>query len=84
MVESVVKWAIMPDIQEYVTILEAAEDERVPYTAYWLRRLCQGDKIKAIKIGSAAKGQWLIHMPTLLEYIQKMNELGTQKHTSQD
>lgn len=84
MIESVVKWAIMPDIQEYVTILEAAEDRRVPYTAYWLRRLCQDGKIKAIKIGSAAKGQWLIHLPTLLEYIQKMDELGTQKHTSQD
>ncbi len=84
MVETVVKWAIMPDIQEYVTILEAAADERVPYTAYWLRRLCQEGKIKATKIGSAAKGQWLIHLPTLLEYIKKMEELGTQKHTSQN
>lgn len=84
MVESVVKWAIMPDIQEYVTILEAAADERVPYSAYWLRRLCQDGKIKASKIGSAAKGQWLIHLPSLLDYIDKMDELGTQKHASQD
>ena len=84
MVESMVKWATMPDIQEYVTILEAAADERVPYTGYWLRRLCQDGKIKALKIGSAAKGQWLIHLPSLLEYIDKMEELGTQKHASQD
>ena len=84
MLETMVKWAVMPDIQEYVTILEAAEDERVPYTAYWLRRLCQEGKIKAKKVGSAAKGQWLIHLPTLLEYIKKMEELGTQKHTSQE
>ena len=79
-----VKSASMPDIQEYITILEAAADERVPYTAYWLRRLCQEEKIKAIKIGSAAKGQWLIHLPGLLEYIRRMDELGTQKHSAQD
>lgn len=84
MVETMVKLATMPNIEEYVTILEAAEDERVPYTAYWLRRLCQDGKIEAIKIGSVAKGQWLIHLPTLLEYIKQMNELGTQKHTSQN
>ena len=84
MVETMVKLATMPNIEEYVTILEAAKDERVPYTAYWLRRLCQDSKIEAIKIGSAAKGQWLIHLPTLLEYIKQMNELGTQKHTSQN
>jgi len=84
MLESVVKWAIMPDIQEYVTIQEAAKDERVSYTTYWLRRLCQEGKIRAIKVGSASKGQWLIHMPALLEYIKKMEELGTQKHASQD
>jgi hypothetical protein len=84
MIETVVKLATMPDIKEYVTILKAAEDERVPYTAYWLRRLCQDGKIKALKIGSAEKGQWLIHLPTLLEYVKQMNELGTQKHTSQN
>jgi hypothetical protein len=76
--------AVMPDIQEYVTTLEAAEDERVPHTAYWLRRLCQNGKIKAKKIGSATKGQWLIHRPSLLDYIKRMEDLGTQKHTSQD
>lgn len=84
MLETVVKWTVMPDIREYVTIPEAAADERVPYTAYWLRRLCQEGKIKAIKVGTASKGQWLIHLPALLEYIKRMEELGTQKHTSQD
>lgn len=82
--QTMVKSAVMPDIQEYVTILDAAADERVPYTDYWLRRLCQDGKIKAIKVGSASKGQWLIHMPSLLEYIRRMDELGTQKHSAQD
>ena len=79
-----VKSASMPDIKEYITIQEAGADERIPYTAHWLRRLCQDGKIQAIKVGSAAKGQWLIHLPSLLQYIKEMDELGTQKHSSHD
>jgi hypothetical protein len=70
----------MADVSEYVTIEEAAKDERVSYTAYWIRRLAQEDKIEAIKVGSGARGQWLIRLPSLVTYIQKMDELGTQKH----
>lgn len=84
MIQTMVQWHTMPDIQEYVSILDAAEDERVPYSAYWLRRLCQEGKVKAIKFGSRAKGQWLIHLPSLLEYIKRMEDLGTQKHAAQD
>jgi hypothetical protein len=73
--------ATMPDIKEYKTIEEASRDARIPYTAYWIRRLCQTGRIAAIKVEGAARGTWLVHIPSLLEYVQKMDDLGTQKHT---
>lgn len=75
------KFAIMADVSEYITIEEAVQNERVLYTAYWIRRLAQEGKVEAIKVGSGARGQWLIHLPSLLAYIDKMDSLGTQKHT---
>lgn len=78
---AVLKSAGMADVSEYMTIEAAALDERVTYTAYWIRRLAQEGKIEAIKVGSGARGQWLIHLPSLLTYIQKMDDLGTQKHS---
>ncbi len=80
MTMSMVQLATMPDIEEYATIEDAAADARVPYTEYWLRRLAQEGKIKAQKIGKGARGQWLIHMPSLLAYIAEMDDLGTKKH----
>lgn len=74
---------VMPDIKEYKTIGEASRDARIPYTAYWIRRLCQEGKIRAEKFGVGRRTTWLVHMPSLLEYVQSMNDLGTQKHTSQ-
>lgn len=78
---TMLEFAIMADVQEYVTIEDAANDEQVPYTAYWIRRLAQEGKIEALKVGSGARGQWLIHLPSLLEYIKQMNELGKKKHS---
>lgn len=72
--------ASMPDINEYATIEQAAKDERVPYTPYWVRRLAQEGKIQAIKVGPPERGQWLVYMPSLLDYIQKMDDLGDKKH----
>lgn len=70
----------MPDIKEYVTIQEAVEDDRIPYTAHWLRTLCQQDKIEAVKVGHrGTRGQWLIHLPSLLKYIAEMDAMGPQK-----
>jgi hypothetical protein len=77
---NVVQLIAMPDIEEYATIEEAAADPRVPYTAYWIRRLAQSGNIRATKVGKGARGQWLIHMPTLLDYVRSMEELGTRKH----
>jgi len=78
---SMVELAQMPDIEEYATIEDAEADARVPYSAYWLRRLAQEGRLKnARKIGKGPRGQWLIHMPSLLEYIQEMDDLGTKKH----
>lgn len=77
---SVVKSAIMPDINEYVTIEDAVQLEEVTYTPYWLRRLAQEGKIEAFKVGPGARGQWLIHKPSLLRYIKSMKDLGAQKH----
>jgi hypothetical protein len=80
----VVQLLSMPDIEEYVTIEDAAADARVPYTAYWIRRLAQEGKIKAVKVGKRTRGQWLVHLPSLLAYIKEMDEMGTQKHNPWD
>lgn len=72
--------ALMPDIKEYLTIKQAAARKDVPYTPFWLRRLAEGGKVEAIKIGEGLRGQWLIYLPSLLKYIEKMKELGDQKH----
>jgi hypothetical protein len=77
---NVVELASMPDIEEYATIEKAAADSRVPYTEYWLRRLAQEGRITVLKVGKGPRGQWLIHMPSLLKYIEEMDELGTKKH----
>ncbi|HET91150.1 MAG TPA: hypothetical protein ENN99_10495 [Chloroflexi bacterium] len=70
---------IMPDVKEYVTTAKAASHPDVDYTAYWIRRLCQDGKIDAIKVEGAARGTWLVHLPSLLEYVREMDTLGTQK-----
>jgi hypothetical protein len=72
----------MPDIEEYATIRDAAKDDRVPYTAYWVRRLAQEGKIEAKKFGSGSRATWLVHMPSLLAYVDEMEALGTQKHAA--
>lgn len=69
----------VPSISEYVTIQEAADDDRVPYTAYWLRKLARDGKIEAVKVGQRTRGQWLLHLPSLLEYIAEMDSMGAQK-----
>jgi len=84
MVSLMVKSGTMPDIAEYKTVAEAARDERVEYTAYWVRRLCQEGKVTALKVGDPERGTWLVHMPSLFAYIEEMNELGTQKHAAKD
>lgn len=81
MVLTMAKLAAMPNIEEYVTVEQATEHKGVPYTPHWLRILCQENKIEAIKVGKGARGQWLIHLPSLLEYIDRMEDLGTKKHS---
>lgn len=80
MVTAGVKLRTMPDIQEYVTVTEAAARDDVPYTAYWIRRLVQEGKLKAVKVGDPVRGTWLVHLPSLLEYVKRMADLGTDKH----
>ena len=43
-------------------------------------KLITAGKIRAQKIGKGARGQWLIHMPSLLSYVGEMDDLGTKKH----
>lgn len=71
--------ATMP-INDYVTIAEAIEDERIPYTGFWLRRLAKAGRVKAKKIGTGFRGYWLIDLPSLLAYTEEMADLGTKKH----
>lgn len=80
MLQKVIQLSTMPDIEEYATIEQAEADERVPYGAYWIRRLAQEGKIQAIKVGPENRGQWLVYMPSLLDYIDRMEDLGTKKH----
>jgi hypothetical protein len=74
--------ATMPDIQEYKTLEEASSDTRVPYGVYWLRKLCQDSKVEAQKFGTGRRAVWLVHMPSLLNYVSEMKALGTQKHAT--
>ena len=69
----------MPAIQEYVTLDDAANDERVPYTVQWLRVLARDGRVLGKKYGAGRRGMWLIHMPSLLRYVQEMDDLGSQK-----
>jgi len=80
MTASMVKSVTMPDIEEYRSLQEAADDPRVPYTIYWLRKLCKAGTVKSTKFGEGAHAVWLVHLPSLLEYIREMETLGTQKH----
>jgi predicted site-specific integrase-resolvase len=64
----------------YLTLTEAAQREGVPYSTYWLRKLCKEGKIKCLKIGTERRGQWMIYWPSLQAYCQTMNDLGTRKH----
>jgi hypothetical protein len=80
MASVMVKSRTMPDIKEYKTIKQAAADDRVPYSEYWIRRLVQDGTVAAQKIGEGFRSQWLVHMPSLLAYAREMEELGTKKH----
>lgn len=81
---NVVELASMPDIAEYATLDDAAADPRVPYKVYWIRRLCQEGKVTAVKVGTSTRGQWLVHMPSLLAYVKEMDDLGDKKHNPWD
>ena len=80
---SIAELATLADIKEYCSLEDAADDPRVPYTVYWLRKLCQdGEKVTAQKFGTGRRAVWLIHLPSLLDYIAEMERLGTQKHAT--
>ncbi len=79
---SIAELATMPDIDQFATLEEAENDSRVPYTRYWLRKLCQDGKLDARKFGTGRRAVWLVHMPSLLEYVREMESLGTQKHST--
>ena len=70
--------AVVPDLEEYITVIEAAE--QVGYTPHWLRHLCNEGLVDAVKIEGAARGTWLIHLPSLARYVTEMQRLGTEKH----
>jgi hypothetical protein len=69
----------MPDIREYADLDTAASDPRVPYSAQWLRVLARDGRIEAEKYGTGRRAMWLIHMPSLLAYVEEMKRLGPQK-----
>lgn len=77
---TVIQSTAMPELDEYVTISDAIAHPDVPYTAYWLRNLAAEGKVPSRKLGDEHRGLWLIHLPSLLEYIKRMDDLGTTKH----
>lgn len=80
MTMTMLKSQVMP-VGEYVTIEEAAAHEGVTFTPYWLRVLCREHKVKCMKLGDERRGQWLIHLPSLMAYIKEMDDLGSKKHS---
>jgi hypothetical protein len=68
------------NLGQYATPEEAAKRDDVEFSTDWIRRLAQTGKVEAVKLGAGQRGPWLIHIPSLLEYIQEMEELGTKKH----
>ena len=72
---------VMPDIKEYSSIQDAANDPQVPYSEHWLRVLCQRGEVEATKMGTGQKSIWLVHMPSLYEYVKRMKLEDTEKHT---
>lgn len=70
-----------PGFEDYITIQQATEREDVPYSAYWLRKLADAGKLEKVeRVGKTQRGFWLLHLPSLLAYVEWMEEQGTQKH----
>lgn len=67
------------EINEYRTLQEAAQDPRVPYKVSWLRILCDRGTVEAQQFGSGQRSVWLIHMPSLLRYVDEMKRQGNQR-----
>lgn len=59
---------------QYVTVQKASE--LTGYTPYWIRVKCREGVIRSKKIGKI----WFVHRQSALEYKEKMNRLGTDKH----
>ena len=63
-------WA---DLADYITTEEAADLSG--YHVNYIRRIMRQGKIKGRKAGIV----WLIERPSLLEYLAKVNALGTRR-----
>ena len=66
--------------EDFVTIREAAARDEVPYTASWIKTLVRRGTVKGTKIGGRRRGQWLVHLPSLHEYVERMDAMGTRKN----
>jgi hypothetical protein len=66
----------MKNLNDYKPITEAAADPKIPYSRNWIWTLIKEKKIEAEKVG----GRWLVNMPSLLQYVKEMDQLGTKKH----
>ena len=77
---NMIEFPQMPDISEYVTLQEAADDPRVPYSVNWLRRLCESGKVEGKQFGTDRRSVYVIHLPDLLAYVERMRQLDTKKH----
>ena len=62
------------DLADYITTEEAADLSG--YHVNYIRRIMRQGKIKGRKAGIV----WLIERPSLLEYLARVQALGSKKH----
>lgn len=67
-------------LSEYKTIEEALEHPDVTYNPVYLYKLCREGTILSVYKGPPRRGVYLLHMPSLLAYIERMNRLGNKKY----
>lgn len=68
---------------DMITLSKAVKDDRVHYSMIWVRNLCKEGKIDAQKFGEGKGAIWMVSLSSLLQYIEKMERLGTSKHAGQ-
>lgn len=71
---------IFPQLAGYELVSVVAQEDGIPYSSWWIRKLILDNKIKGGKFGVGRRGQWIVHRESLQTYITEMEKLGSSKH----